>query len=66
MKTTACLVDSPKFKVPTLRNIEFYRPYMHDGRFKNPSGGSKTLYLGFTQSKTLSEKLKNSIAPKSK
>jgi len=25
--------DSLKFKVPTLRNIEFSYPYMHDGRF---------------------------------
>ena len=26
--------DSLKFKIPTLRNIEFTFPYMHDGRFK--------------------------------
>lgn len=26
--------DSFKFKVPSLRNIEFTYPYMHDGRFK--------------------------------
>jgi cytochrome c peroxidase len=26
--------DMFKFKVPTLRNIEFSAPYMHDGRFK--------------------------------
>lgn len=26
-------LDSLKFKVPTLRNIEFSFPYMHDGRF---------------------------------
>ncbi|MBK8847983.1 MAG: cytochrome-c peroxidase [Bacteroidetes bacterium] len=26
--------DSLKFKVPSLRNIEFTFPYMHDGRFK--------------------------------
>ena len=26
--------DSLKFKVPSLRNIEFSYPYMHDGRFK--------------------------------
>lgn len=26
--------DSLKFKIPTLRNIEFSFPYMHDGRFK--------------------------------
>ena len=29
--------DSLKFKVPTLRNIEFSFPYMHDGRFKTLS-----------------------------
>lgn len=26
--------DNGKFKVPTLRNIEFSAPYMHDGRFE--------------------------------
>lgn len=26
--------DNGKFKTPTLRNIEFSAPYMHDGRFK--------------------------------
>jgi cytochrome c peroxidase len=26
--------DAYKFKVPTLRNIQFSYPYMHDGRFK--------------------------------
>ena len=26
--------DSMQFKIPTLRNIEFTFPYMHDGRFK--------------------------------
>ncbi len=30
-------VDSFKFKVPSLRNIEFSYPYMHDGRFKKLS-----------------------------
>ena len=27
--------DEGKFKAPTLRNIEFTAPYMHDGRFSN-------------------------------
>jgi cytochrome c peroxidase len=26
-------IDNGKFRVPTLRNIEFSAPYMHDGRF---------------------------------
>jgi cytochrome c peroxidase len=34
MMVTQNPVDSLKFKVPTLRNIEFSYPYMHDGRFK--------------------------------
>jgi cytochrome c peroxidase len=34
MKITQNPADSLKFKVPTLRNIEFTYPYMHDGRFK--------------------------------
>ena len=34
MKITNNPQDSLKFKVPTLRNIEFSFPYMHDGRFK--------------------------------
>jgi cytochrome c peroxidase len=31
---TQLACDSFQFKVPTLRNIEFTPPYMHDGRFK--------------------------------
>lgn len=27
--------DSLLFKIPTLRNVEFSFPYMHDGRYKN-------------------------------
>lgn len=34
MEITKNRADSMKFKVPTLRNIEFSQPYMHDGRFK--------------------------------
>lgn len=33
-KITQNAADSFKFKVPTLRNIQFTYPYMHDGRFK--------------------------------
>jgi len=32
-KITLNSSDKFKFKVPSLRNIEFSRPYMHDGRF---------------------------------
>ena len=34
MKITHKKEDSLRFKVPTLRNIQFTFPYMHDGRFK--------------------------------
>lgn len=35
IRQTKQIIDSLKFKVPTLRNIEFTFPYMHDGRFKS-------------------------------
>lgn len=34
MRITLDPKDKYKFKVPTLRNIQFTFPYMHDGRFK--------------------------------
>lgn len=34
MRITGRRADSLYFKVPTLRNIEFSYPYMHDGRFR--------------------------------
>tara|TARA_B100002052_G_scaffold109035_3_gene100555 strand:- start:7279 stop:8397 length:1119 start_codon:yes stop_codon:yes gene_type:complete len=34
-KITGKLSDNGKFKTPTLRNIEFSAPYMHDGRFSS-------------------------------
>ncbi len=34
MKITQNPADSLKFKVPTLRNVQFTYPYMHDGRFR--------------------------------
>lgn len=37
MKITRRPEDSLKFKIPTLRNIQFTYPYMHDGRFKKLS-----------------------------
>lgn len=35
MRITQNPEDKYKFKVPTLRNIQFTFPYMHDGRFKS-------------------------------
>jgi cytochrome c peroxidase len=34
MRVTGQRTDSLAFKVPSLRNIEFSQPYMHDGRFR--------------------------------
>lgn len=37
MRITQNPADSLQFKIPTLRNIQFTYPYMHDGRFKKLS-----------------------------
>lgn len=46
-----------QFKVPTLRNIEYSYPYMHDGRFKKLSDVLKHYTAGIHTSKTLSKQL---------
>lgn len=61
MKITLQAKDSLRFKVPTLRNIEFSYPYMHDGRFKNLQAVLRHYETGVQKSKTLSEKLKKPI-----
>jgi cytochrome c peroxidase len=53
--------DSLKFKVPTLRNIEFSYPYMHDGRFKRLSEVLNHYTSGIAQSKTLAIQLQKPI-----
>jgi cytochrome c peroxidase len=37
MRITQNPADSLRFKVPSLRNVEFSYPYMHDGRFRKLS-----------------------------
>lgn len=54
-------LDSLKFKVPTLRNIEFSFPYMHDGRFKNLSEVLHHYTKNINQSSSLSQHLTKSI-----
>ena len=61
MKITQNANDSLKFKVPTLRNIEFSYPYMHDGRFKKLPDVLAHYTNGILQSKTLSPKLQKPI-----
>lgn len=61
MKVSKNPNDSLKFKVPTLRNIEFSYPYMHDGRFKKLSDVLKHYTSGINQTKTLSKQLRKQI-----
>ncbi len=53
--------DSLKFKVPTLRNIEFSYPYMHDGRFKKISQVLNHYTNGVVHTKTLFKELQKPI-----
>lgn len=61
MRITKNSQDSLKFKVPTLRNIEFSFPYMHDGRFKKISDVLKHYTSGIVHSKTLAKQLQQPI-----
>jgi cytochrome c peroxidase len=61
MKVTNNPKDARKFKVPTLRNIEFSYPYMHDGRFKRLSEVLKHYTSGIEKSPTLSPHLAQPI-----
>lgn len=61
MRITKNKSDSLKFKVPTLRNIEFSFPYMHDGRFKTIAAVLKHYTSGVKQSQTLSVHLQKLI-----
>jgi cytochrome c peroxidase len=61
MKITGNRSDSLKFKVPTLRNIEFSYPYMHDGRFKKLYDVLGHYTAGITPSPTLSPLLQKPI-----
>ncbi|GHC53559.1 cytochrome-c peroxidase [Ulvibacter litoralis] len=61
MGITANKSDSLKFKVPTLRNIQFTSPYMHDGRFETLQEVLQHYTTGIQQSNTLAPELKNDI-----
>ncbi len=61
VKITHRQTDSLKFKVPTLRNIEFTYPYMHDGRFKKLSEVLNHYTKEIIQSPTLAAELKEGI-----
>lgn len=61
MRITKQPNDSLKFKIPTLRNIEFSYPYMHDGRFKRLSEVLNHYTNGIHKSSTLAPELKQPI-----
>jgi cytochrome c peroxidase len=61
MNITGLAIDSLKFKVPTLRNIQYSSPYMHDGRFARMQDVLKHYTLGIQKSATLSQKLQQPI-----
>jgi cytochrome c peroxidase len=60
-KITKNTNDSLKFKIPTLRNIEFTYPYMHDGRFKKLSEVLNHYTTNIHSSKTLAVELQKPI-----
>ncbi len=52
--------DSLKFKIPSLRNLSYTNPYMHDGRF-NKLNQVLNHYVSIKDSKVLSPELKKPI-----
>lgn len=61
MKITNLSKDSLLFKVPTLRNIKFTRPYMHDGRFETLRDVLKHYSSGIENGKTVDPTLKGGL-----
>jgi cytochrome c peroxidase len=57
-KVTLNPEDLLKFKVPSLRNIEFSYPYMHDGRFRKLSQVLDHYTTGIVESNTLADTLR--------
>ncbi|MDG1046543.1 MAG: cytochrome c peroxidase [Bacteroidia bacterium] len=54
--------DSVKFKVPTLRNIGYTYPYMHDGRFKKLSSVINHYISDNKEYKYISKELEHKIS----
>lgn len=55
---TGLLTDYGKFRAPTLRNVEFTAPYMHDGRFDTLEEVLDHYSSGLKDSETLATVLK--------
>ena len=62
MKITGNKADSLKFRVPSLRNIEFTSYYTHDGRISLPRIMIRHYRNGINQSPTLDPSLVNGIS----
>lgn len=58
---TGLYTDFGKFRVPTLRNIEYTGPYMHDGRFYSLDEVLEHYNSGVKTSSNLDDGLKNGI-----
>lgn len=61
MKVTGNKDDSLKFKVPSLRNVQYSYPYMHDGRFKTLNQVLSNYTRGVQLTPTLNPVLKKGI-----
>lgn len=55
--------DKARFKVPSLRNISFTPPYMHDGRFSTLEEVIEHYATGVKPSSTLDDLLFHNIEP---
>ena len=53
--------DMQKFKVPTLRNVQFSYPYMHDGRFRRLQDVLNHYTDGIAQSPTVAAQLRQPL-----
>ncbi len=62
MRITQDPSDARLFKVPTLRNVEFSSPYMHDGRFKSLYQVLTHYTDGIASSPTLDANLRSKVA----
>jgi len=54
-------LDKMKFKIPSLRNLDYTFPYMHDGRFDNLNEILDHYESGIVESKTLDPRVKGGI-----
>jgi cytochrome c peroxidase len=62
MHITGNPADLYKFKVPSLRNVELSRPYMHDGRFNTLDAAVEHYRTDIYHSPTLDTLLTNGIS----